>query len=120
MLHHGGRQEERKTMTREEKINIVRGLIIEGMRSGKFLHVDFIKKTTGEMRPMTVRKSKLLEASVKGTAPKATAARKETYRIRDLLLVEELVQPENKFQWRTVNLEGVKRIACNGQVHTFE
>lgn len=107
-------------MTREEKINIVRSLITEGMRSGKFLHVDFIKKTTGEMRSMTVRKSKLLEASVKGTAPEATAARKETYRARDLLLVEELVQPENKFQWRTVNLEGVKRIACNGQVHTFE
>ena len=107
-------------MTREEKINIVRGLITEGMRSGKFLHVDFIKKTTGEMRPMTVRKSKLLEASVKGTAPTATAARKKTYHARDLLLVEELVKPENKFQWRTVNLEGVKRIACNGQVHTFE
>ena len=106
-------------MTREEKVKIVKQLIQEGMSSGKFLHVDFIKKTTGELRPMTVRKSKLLEASVKGTAPEATAARKATYEVRDLLQVEELTS-DKKFQWRTVNLEGVKRIACNGQVHEFE
>ena len=107
-------------MTREEKIKIVKNLIEEGMRSGKFLHVDFIKKTTGELRPMTVRKSKLLEASVKGTVPEATAARKETYRQRDLLLVEEMCTDTKQFQWRTVNLAGVKKIACNGKVHEFD
>lgn len=108
-------------MTREEKINIVKNLIKEGMQSGKFLSVDFIKKTTGELRHMNVRRSKLLEASVKGTAPEATAARKAIYAARDLLQVEELVCPaKNEFQWRTINLEGVKRIACNSQVHTFD
>ena len=84
------------------------------------MSVDFIKKTTNELRHMQVRRSKLLEASVKGTAPEATAARKATLKARDLLLVEELVCPaRNEFQWRTINLEGVKRIACNGQVHSF-
>lgn len=107
-------------MTRDEKVAIVKSLIVEGMKSGKFLSVDFIKKTTGELRHMNCRRSKLLEASVKGTAPEATAARKATYAARDLLQVEELVCPaKNEFQWRTVNLEGVKRIACNGQVHEF-
>ena len=108
-------------MTRDEKVAIVKNLIKEGIASGKFLSVDFIKKTTGELRHMNVRRSKLLEASVKGTAPEATAARKATYAARDLLQVEELVKPAtNEFQWRTINLEGVKRIACNGQVHTFD
>ena len=108
-------------MTRDEKVAIVKSLIKEGIASGKFLSVDFIKKTTGELRHMNVRRSKLLEASVKGTAPEATAARKATYAARDLLQVEELVKPAtNEFQWRTINLEGVKRIACNGQVHVFE
>ena len=108
-------------MTREEKVAIVKKLIQEGMSSGKFLSVDFIKKTTGELRHMNVRRSKLLESSVKCTAPEATAARKATYEARDLLQVEELVKPAaQEFQWRTVNLEGVKRIACNGQVYTFE
>lgn len=108
-------------MTREEKVAIVKNLITEGMRSGKFMSVDFIKKTTGELRHMNVRRSKLLEASVKGTAPEATAARKATYAVRDLLQVEELVKPATQeFQWRTINLEGVKKIACNGQVHVFD
>ena len=108
-------------MTRDEKVAIVRKLIKDGIASGRFMQVDFIKKTTHELRHMQVRRSKLLEASVKGTAPEATAARKETYKQRDLLLVEELVKPgTNEFQWRTINLEGVKRIACNGQVHVFD
>lgn len=107
-------------MTHEEKVDICRKLISEGMASGKFMSVDFIKKTTGELRHMQVRKSKLLEASVKGTAPEATAARKATYRARDLLLVEELVKPATQeFQWRTITLDGVKRIAVGGQVHEF-
>ena len=108
-------------MDRDEKVAIVKNLIVEGIKSGKFLSVDFIKKTTGELRHMQVRRSKLLEANVKGTAPGATAARKATYAVRDLLQVEELVKPAtNEFQWRTINLEGVKRIACNGIVHEFE
>ena len=108
-------------MNREEKVAIVKSLIKEGMASGKFLSVDFIKKSTHELRHMNVRRSKLLEAAVKGTAPEATAARKATYQARDLLQVEELVKPATQeFQWRTINLEGVKRIACNGQVYTFE
>ena len=108
-------------MTREEKVAIVKKLINDGISSGKFLSVDFIKKTTGELRHMNVRRSKLLEASVKGTNPGATASRKATYEARDLLQVEELVKPATQeFQWRTVNLEGVKRIACNGKVYAFE
>lgn len=107
-------------MTREEKVEICRNLIKEGIASGKFLSVDFIKKTTGELRHMQVRKSKVLEASIKGTAPEVTEARRQTYRAHDLLLVEELVKPATKeFQWRTITLDNVKRIACNGQVHEF-
>ena len=107
-------------MTREEKVEICRNLIKEGMASGKFLSVDFIKKTTNELRHMQVRKSKVLEASIKGTAPEVTEARRHTYHARDLLLVEELVKPATQeFQWRTITLDNVKRIACNGQVHEF-
>lgn len=108
-------------MTRDEKVAIVGKLIKDGIASGKFMTVDFIKKTTGELRHMQVRRSKLLEANVKGTMPEATAARKATLRANDMLLVEELVKPAtNEFQWRTITLKGVKRIVANGQVHEFE
>lgn len=108
-------------MTRDEKVAIVKKLIKDGIASGKFMTVDFIKKTTHELRHMQVRRSKLLEASVKGTAPEATASRKATLKARDMLLVEELVKPATQeFQWRTITLEGVKRIVANGQVHEFE
>lgn len=108
-------------MSNTDKLTTIKNLIVENMRSGRFMTVDFIKKTTGELRHMQVRKSKVLEASVKGTAPDATAARKATNKVRNLLLVEELVRPAtNEFQWRTINLEGVRKISCNGRVYNFD
>ena len=107
-------------MTSNEKIAIVKQLIVDGMKSGKFMTVDFIKKTTGELRHMQVRRSKLLESSVKGTMPEATAARKATLKARDMLLVEELVKPATQeFQWRTITLDNVKKIVANGQAYEF-
>ena len=107
-------------MTREEKVEICRSIIKDGIASGKFMSVDFIKKTTGELRHMQVRRSKVLEAGIKGTQPEVTEARRATYRARDLLLVEELVKPASQeFQWRTIPLENVKRIASRGQVYEF-
>lgn len=107
-------------MTSNEKIAIVKQLIVDGMRSGKFMTVDFIKKTTGELRHMQVRRSRLLESSVKGTMPEATAARKATLKARDMLLVEELVKPATQeFQWRTITLDNVKKIVANGQAYEF-
>lgn len=107
-------------MTSNEKIAIVKQLIVDGMRSGKFMTVDFIKKTTGELRHMQVRRSRLLESSVKGTMPEATAARKATLKARDMLLVEELAKPATQeFQWRTIALDNVKKIVANGQAYEF-
>ena len=104
-------------MTSAEKVEIIKKLMAEN--ANKFIAVDFIKKD-GTLRHMQVRRSKVLEASVKGTMPDVTAARKSTLKARNMLCVEELVKPgTNEFQWRTINMETVKRIAVNGEVHEF-
>lgn len=104
-------------MTHEEKIEIIKNLIKN--RKSRFLTVEFVKKD-GTLRKMMCARSKLLERSVKGTAPEATAARQATLRANNMLCVEELVKPgTNEFQWRTVNCETVKRIAADGKVYDF-
>ena len=104
-------------MTTEEKVEIVKNLIRQ--HGNKFLTVDFRKKDNS-LRHMMCHRSKVLESSVKGTAPEATAARKETLKKQDMICVEELVKPgTNEFQWRTINMETVKRIAVDGKVHEF-
>ena len=62
-------------MTTEEKVEIVKQLIREN--GNKFITVDFHIKD-GSLRHMMVNRSKVLEASVKGTATEATAAHKDT------------------------------------------
>ena len=105
-------------MTHDEKINTIKSLIREN--GNKFITVDFIKKS-GELRHMQCHRSKVLESSVKGTAPEATASRKATLKANNMLCVEELVKPgTNEFQWRTINCETVKKIACNGVEYIFD
>ena len=106
-------------MTHEEKIAAIKNLIKSGIAANKFMNVSFIKKD-GTLRNMQVRRSKVLEANVKGTQPEATEARRSTLKARNMLCVEELVKPgTNEFQWRTINMETVKRIAVDGKVHEF-
>ena len=104
-------------MTIEEKVEIVKQLIREN--GNKFITVDFRKKD-GSLRHMMVNRSKVLEASVKGTAAEATAARKDTLKKRNMICVEELVKPGcAEHQWRTINCETVEKICCNGEEHVF-
>ena len=104
-------------MTTEEKVEIVKNLIRQ--HGNKFLTVDFRKKDNS-LRHMMCHRSKVLESSVKGTAPEATAARKETLKKQDMICVEELVKPgTNAYQWRTVNCATVEKIVCDGQTYTF-
>ena len=93
-------------MTTEEKVEIVKQLIREN--GNKFITVDFRKKD-GSLRHMMVNRSKVLEASVKGTAAEATAARKDTLKKRNMICVEELVKPGcAEHQWRTINRANVE------------
>ena len=106
-------------MTHDEKIAIIKNLIKSNIAANKFMTVDFIKKD-GSLRTIQVRRSKVLESNVKGTQPEVTEARRATLKARNMLCVEELVKPgTNEFQWRTINMETVKRIAVNGEVHEF-
>ncbi len=104
-------------MTTEEKVQLVKSLV--NKHGNKFMTIDFLKKD-GSLRHMMCHKSKVLEASTKGTAPEATAARKETLKRRNMICVEELVKPGcAEHQWRTVNCETVKKICCSGVEYTF-
>ena len=106
-------------MTHDEKIASIKNIIKAGIASGKFMSVDFLKKD-GSLRHMQVRRSKVLESNIKGTQPEVTEARRATLKARNMLCVEELVKPgTNEFQWRTINMDTVKRIAVNGEVHEF-
>lgn len=104
-------------MTTAEKVEIVKKLIREN--GNKFITVDFRKKD-GTLRHIMVNRSKVLESQVKGTAPEATAARKETLKKRNMISVEEIVKPGcAEHQWRTINCETVEKICCNGEEHIF-
>lgn len=104
-------------MTQEEKIAAVHKIISEN--ANKFLSVVFRKKD-GTSRPMQIRRSKKLEASVKGTCPEVTAARKATLKANNMMLVEELVKPATQeFQWRTLNLGTVTALTASGKTYVF-
>lgn len=102
-------------ITAAEKVNAIKSIIKNN--TGKFLTVDFIKKN-GELRHMVCHKSKVLEASCTGNNAEATAKRKATLKATGKLCVEEMTA-DKTFQFRTVNLDSVKRIAANGQVWSF-
>lgn len=104
-------------MTIEEKVQLVKSLVAK--HGNQFMTIDFIKKD-GSLRHMMCHRSKVLETSVKGTAPEATAARKATLRRQNMICVEELVKPGcAEHQWRTVNCETVQKINCSGVEYTF-
>ena len=105
-------------MTLDEKVEIVKNLVRQ--HGNKFMTVDFIKKD-GTLRHMMINRSKVLESQVKGTAVEATVARKSTLKKRNMICVEEIVKPGcAEHQWRTINCETVKKIACNGEEHIFD
>lgn len=104
-------------MTTAEKVNMIKGLIKS--HGNKFMTVDFRKKD-GSLRHMCLHRSKVLEGSVKDTAPESTEARKATLKRQNMALVEELVKPgENGHQWRTINLETVEKVCCAGREYAF-
>lgn len=98
------------------KINLVNQLLDSNV-GNRIVTVEFIKKD-GSLRKMQLLRSKSLESAVKGTKPDATAARKWTLSQNGMKCVEELTS-DKKFQWRTINLNTVKRIAVNGSVTSF-
>ena len=105
-------------MTYEEKVATVKALIYA--HGNKFMQIEFIKKD-GSLRKLMAHRSKVLENSVKGAAPEATAARKETLKKRDMICVEEIVKPGcAEHQWRTVNCATVKKIVADGTTYMFE
>lgn len=83
----------------------------------RFKRVTFIKKN-GEIRGMTVGKSKALESSVKGSQPEATSKRKSTLSKNGMLLVEEITS-ERSFQWRVINCETVLEVKAAGKSWKF-
>lgn len=83
----------------------------------KFKSITFIKKN-GELRNMTIGKSKALESSVKGTQPESTSKRKSTLSKNGMLLVEEITSERN-FQWRVINCETVLEISAGGKKYSF-
>lgn len=105
-------------MTTDEKAEIARNIIHSN--GNRFITIDFIKKD-GSLRHMMVNRSKMLEASIKGTNAAATEARRATLKKQNMVCVEELVKPgSTSHQWRTVNLETVKKIAVGNRVYLFD
>lgn len=100
-------------MTKVERVNA----ILDSNVGNRVMTVEFVKKD-GTLRKMQLMRSRDLESSVKGTQPKATTARKWTLFHNGMKCVEELTA-DKKFQWRTLNLNTVKRIAVNGSVTYF-
>lgn len=107
-------------MTIEEKIEICRKLLDDN--GNRFCHVWFIKKTTGELRRMTIHRSKKLEATVNGMHPLITSKANETLKARGMMRVEEFTRDADGnpiHQWRTLTLPNIQRLAVNGAVLDF-
>ena len=105
-------------MTIEEKVAIVQDLVRK--HGNQFITIDFVKKD-GTLRHLMCHRSKVLESQVKGTFANVTAARNDTLKKRNMIVVEELVKPGcAEHQWRTVNCETVKKIVANGKEHIFD
>ena len=107
-------------MTIAEKVEICRKLLNDN--GNRFCHVWFTKKTTGELRCMTIHRSKKLEASVTGMHPLITAKANDTLAKHDMIRVEEFTRDENGspiHQWRTLTLPNIQRLAINGAVLDF-
>ena len=102
-------------MTIEEKINLAKNIVKSN--AGKFITVDFRKKD-GSLRHMVCHKSKVLESTITGNNAEVTAKRKDTLKARGMLGVEEM-KNDKTFQFRTINLATVERIAANGVVYEF-
>ena len=102
-------------MTKFERVNLAKSIIKDNV--GKFITVDFVKRD-GSLRHMICHKSKVLEASCTGANSEATAKRKATLAATDRLCVEEMTA-DKTFQFRTVNLDTVTRIAAGGHVYEF-
>lgn len=106
-------------MTKEQKIELCRKILFDN--KSRFAHVDFIKKD-GTKRRMLLGKSKKLEASVNGMHPLITSKTNETLAANGMMRVEELKRDETGkpvFQWRTLNLGNITRLAVNGAVLDF-
>ena len=102
-------------MTKSERVNLAKSIIKDNV--GKLITVDFVKKD-GSLRHMICHKSKVLEASCTGTNSEVTTKRKATLASTDKLCVEEMTA-DKTFQFRTVNLDTVTRIAAGGHVYEF-
>lgn len=102
-------------MTIYDKIALAKNIVESN--KGKFITVDFLKKD-GKIRHMVCHRSKVLESSIIGNKPEATAKRKQTLSINGMLGVEEM-KSDKTFQFRTINLATVQRIAANGVVYDF-
>lgn len=105
-------------MLTQAQIQQVKDLILDNVRKNHVVNVQFRKKD-GTLRDMTLMRSKALEGSVKGTAQESVEKRKWTLSQNGMLCCEELT-PEKTFQWRTVNLKTLTKVAAGGQVMTFE
>jgi len=107
-------------MTTEQKIEICRNAIKNN--SNRFVHVWFTKKN-GELRKMTINRSKKLESSVLHSNPLITAKVNATLKANNTIRVEELARDEATHkpihQWRCINLATVQRIAANGKILDF-
>jgi len=100
-----------------EKVKLVNRLLDSNV-GNRIVTVEFLKKDN-TLRRMQLMRSKALESTVKGTRPESTADRRWTLLANGMKCVEELT-PDKKFQFRTINLNTVRRVAVNGRVTTFE
>ena len=98
-----------------EKVNEVKN-ILENI-GNRIATISFIKKD-GSVRNMQLHKSQELIEQIKNSDPQRTASRKWTLSQNGMMCVQELTC-DHKHQWRTVNLDTVTRIACDGNVRTF-
>lgn len=102
------------------KIEQIKSLI-KNIPGNRIITVTFVKKD-GTERVMQCHRAKALEAKVAETPSASTIKRKATLAATHKLCVEELVRAKGQkpvHQWRTINLETVKKIHANRKVYEF-
>lgn len=101
-----------------QKIEIAKNLIQTAQRANQFITVEFIKKTTGELRKMICHRAKVLESMVSQTPSESTLKRKSTLKARNILCVEEFTS-DGGHQFRNITLENVTKISTGGKTYQF-
>lgn len=102
-------------MPETDKAETVRNAILSAIGKHGTVTVEFVKKTTGQIRRMKCGRSPELESSVKDRD--GAEVRSEKNRARGNLVVEEM--SDEGPRWRTISLSNVVKVESASGVLAF-